>query len=158
MWQCLYVRDRKNSVCITNMARRCSTTSSPMTDSDLMAVVFHQLPPCERSFRYLTFIACVCKVWKECARTTRSSSTWLLPFRTRGISYHNALKNAKCDLNFDAFTSGMVEYFSSQKIQEAILELMFDPTTCTSYRLRSSCTRCRCFALESASKRGLSFA
>ena len=75
----------------------------------------------------MTFFACVCKCWKECARNTRSNSTWLLPFHTRGISYLNALKNAKSDLNFDAFTCGMIEYFSSQTIQEAILELIFEP-------------------------------
>ena len=91
-----------------------------------MTVIFEQLPPSEDTFRYLTFLACVCKVWGACARSTQSNSTWLLPFHTRGTSYLNALENAKSDLNFHAFTSGMVEYFSSQKIQEAILDLMFE--------------------------------
>jgi len=98
-----------------------------MTHPDLVISIFQQMPPCEESFRYLTFLAGVCKVWKECAYNTRSSKTWLLPFVTRGISYHNALKNAKGDLNLDAFTSGMMEYFSSQKMQESILKLMFEP-------------------------------
>jgi len=97
-----------------------------MINHDVMAVVFLQVPPSEASFRYLTFLACVCKVWKECANNTRENSIWLLPFHSRGKSYQNALKNAKSDLSFDAFTSGMVEYFSCQNIQETILELMFE--------------------------------
>jgi len=113
--------------CITSMAQGSLGQYWFMADPDLLDLIFQQLSPSEEAFRYLTFLACVCKCWKECARNTRSNSTWLMPFHTRGISYLNALKNAKSDLNLDAFTSGMVEYCSSQTIQEAILELMLEP-------------------------------
>ena len=107
------------------MTHGAVTLFSLLKYPDLMTVVFHQLPPCEESFRYLSLLACVCTCWQESARITRSDLTWLLPFRMRGIAYFDSLKNAKAQLDFDAHISGMVEYVSSQNMQESIVKVMF---------------------------------
>lgn len=93
-----------------------------------MNVVFESFPPCEETFRYLTHLACVCKVWLDCATATRFNRVWQQPMRDRAMAYYNKIDEARSHLDLGYFMMGMNDYFSISKMQEKIIRKMFQAT------------------------------
>jgi len=109
------------------MARMSGTLVLMLPHPDLMRALFEALDPCEESFRYLTHLACVCKVWQSSAIATRFNRAWQQPLRKRCIAYHNKIDEARSHLDLDYFILGITEYFSIVEMQERIIPKMIIP-------------------------------
>jgi len=92
-----------------------------LISSDTVCLVFEQLPPNEASFKYLTYLACVCKTWLGCSTVTRNNASWLVPFVKRGRDYCSTLKKARETQDFDIFLRGMRDFFSDENVQKDIM-------------------------------------
>ena len=106
------------------MARMSGTLVLMLPHPDLMRALFETLDACEESFRYLTHLACVCKVWQSSAIATRFNRAWLQPLRERCIAYHNKIDEARSHLDLDYFILGITEYFSFVEMQQRIIPKM----------------------------------
>jgi len=109
------------------MARMSGTLVLMLPHPDLMMALFETLNPCEESFRYLTHLACVCKVWQSSAIATRFNRAWLQPLRKRCIAYLNKIDEARSHLDLDYFILGITEYFSFVEMQQRIIPKMVIP-------------------------------
>jgi len=110
------------------MAHMSNTLVFMLKHPDLMNVLFEIFPPCEETFRYLTHLACVCKVWRDSATATRFNRVWQQPMRDRAIAYYNKIDEARSHLDLGYFMLGMNDYFSISKMQEKIIAKMFQAT------------------------------
>ena len=109
------------------MARMSGTLVSMLAYPDLINALFETLDPCEETFRYLTYLACVCKAWQSSAVATRLNRAWLEPQRQRAIAYYIKIDQARYHLDLDYFILGITEYFSSVQIQERVVPKMIVP-------------------------------